>query len=406
MPASLSMETLDDLPPESTGDSEDKINILLVDDQPGKLLSHEAILSELGENIIKATNGREALECLLRQDFAVILLDVNMPDIDGFQMAELIRQRPRFEKTPIIFITGYNTTDIDKLKGYALGAVDYLYLPIIPEVLKAKVSVFVALARQTLIIKRQAEHLAQHNESQAQQLQVIQKLNEELREANRELEAFSYTISHDLRAPLRALKGYTDVLLEEYAAKLETPAQEALQSLRRAAIRMDLLTRDLLNYTRVVRQTIELEPVRIEDAVNEILSLNPALRPPAAEIVLGQKLLPVRAHSTLLSQCLANLLDNAVKFARPGSLPEVRVQTEQVNGSVRVWIEDNGLGIDPAYHDKIFGIFERVGDVKKHEGTGIGLAIVARAVQKMGGTCGVESSLGQGSRFWIELEPA
>ncbi len=123
------------------------VNILLVDDQPGKLLAHEAILSELGQRIIKARTGVEALGHLLRYDFAVILLDVNMPNMDGFETAALIRQRPRFEKTPIIFVTGYNTTDLDRLKGYELGAVDYLFLPVVPQVLKAKVSVFVELAR-------------------------------------------------------------------------------------------------------------------------------------------------------------------------------------------------------------------------------------------------------------------
>ena len=131
--------------------SAEKVNILLVDDQPGKLLAHESVLAELGQNIVKAATGREALQCLLRQDFAVILLDVNMPDMDGFETAELIRWRPRFEKTPIIFLTAYNTTDLDRLKGYSLGAVDYLFLPVIPEVLKAKVTVFVG-APLTLMV--------------------------------------------------------------------------------------------------------------------------------------------------------------------------------------------------------------------------------------------------------------
>ncbi|PYV33529.1 MAG: hypothetical protein DMG09_22225 [Acidobacteria bacterium] len=383
--------------------SAEKVNILLVDDQPGKLLAHESVLAELGQNIVKAANGREALQCLLRQDFAVILLDVNMPDMDGFETAELIRWRPRFEKTPIIFLTAYNTTDLDRLKGYSLGAVDYLFLPVIPEVLKAKVTVFVELARQKRLIQRQAENLALHNQEQTRQLEMIQKLNEDLQEANRELEAFSYTVSHDLRAPLRALKGYTDILLEDYGPKLEATAKEYLSNLERAVVRMDALTRDLLSYSRIVRQQIELEPVCVDAVCREVTAMNPALQPPNTEMVVPPDLLPVRAHPTLLGQCLANLLDNAAKFVAPGVTPRIHIRTEPRGDRVRIWVEDNGVGIDPAHHQKIFGIFERVGNLKTNQGTGIGLAIVARAAQRMGGICGVESSVGNGSRFWIEL---
>jgi len=386
--------------------SAEKVNILLVDDQPGKLLAHESVLAELGQNIVKAATGREALQCLLRQDFAVILLDVNMPDMDGFETAELIRWRPRFEKTPIIFLTAYNTTDLDRLKGYSLGAVDYLFLPVIPEVLKAKVTVFVELARQKRLIQRQAENLALHNQEQTRQLEMIQKLNEDLQEANRELEAFSYTVSHDLRAPLRALKGYTDILLEDYGPKLEATAKEYLSNLERAVVRMDALTRDLLSYSRIVRQQIELEPVCVDAVCREVTAMNPALQPPNTEMVVPPDLLPVRAHPTLLGQCLANLLDNAAKFVAPGVTPRIHIRTEPRGDRVRIWVEDNGVGIDPAHHQKIFGIFERVGNLKTNQGTGIGLAIVARAAQRMGGICGVESSVGNGSRFWIELAGA
>ena len=236
-----------------------QVNNLLVDDQPGKLVAHEAILSELGQRIIKARNGMEALGQLLRHDFAVILLDVNMPNLDGFETASLIRQRPRYEKTPIIFITGYNTTDLDRLKGYELGAVDYLFLPVVPQVLKAKVTAFVELARQTQIIRSQAADLAAHNRRQAQQLEVIQKLNVELKEANAELEAFSYTVSHDLRAPLRSLTGYVNVLMEDYGSRLDEKGRGHLQALYRAANRMDCLTRDLLAYGRVAREAVQLE---------------------------------------------------------------------------------------------------------------------------------------------------
>lgn len=382
------------------------MNILLVDDQPGKLTAHESILTALGENIVRASSGSEALQCLLRQDFAVILLDVNMPGMDGFETAELIRQRPRYEKTPIIFITGYNTTDIDRLKGYRLGAVDYLFLPVIPEVLKAKVSVFVELARQTQIITRQAEHLAFNNREQTRQLEMIQKLNESLREANRELQAFSYTVSHDLRAPLRSIRGLADILLEDYGAQMDATANGYVRGIRGATVHLDRLTNDLLSYTRISREEIQLEPVAIDALLKEVLSLMSPGKASALQMDIGPNLLPVLATPTLLGQCLSNLISNAVKFVAAGTIPRVQIRTESRGDRVRIWVEDNGVGIDPAYHGKIFGLFERAGNVRDHDGTGVGLAIVARASQRMGGSCGVESSLGSGSRFWIELPAA
>jgi hypothetical protein len=382
------------------------INILLVDDQPGKLLAHEAILSELGQRIIKARNGVEALAHLLRHDFAVILLDVNMPNMDGFETAALIRQRPRFEKTPIIFITGYNTTDLDRLKGYELGAVDYLFLPVVPQVLKAKVSAFVELARQTQIIKSQAADLIAHNKRQAEQLEVIQKLNDELKDANTELEAFSYTVSHDLRAPLRSLNGYVSVLMEDYGERLDEEGRGHLQALYRAANRMDCLTRDLLAYGRVAREAVRLEPVRLQSALEEIVSFVSSAQAKQSKITVQAGEVEILGNRFLLEQCMINLISNATKFVRAGATPEVCVRAESKDGHVRLWVEDNGIGIDPNYHRKIFSIFERVGDLQKYEGTGIGLAIVNRAVQRMGGTCGVISAPGQGSRFWVDLPPA
>src|SRR5436190_9410430 len=378
--------------------TEQKVNILLVDDQPGKLIAHEAVLQELGENIIKATSGRDALECLLKDDFAVILLDVNMPGMDGFETAELIRQRPRFEKTPIIFVTGYNTSDIDRLKGYRLGAVDYMFLPVIAEVLKAKVLVFVELARQTALIKRQAEHLAFHNQEQARKLEVIQKLNEELREANEQLETFSYSVSHDLRAPLRSLQGFSEVLLEDYADKLDEEARLYLQRIKSATLQMEQLTRDLLQYCRVAREDMTPQAVEVNALIKDVMAMNNFVLPSSAHFVIRDGMARVLANPTLLSQCLSNLLQNAFKFATPNVPPRVEVWTERQASRVRIHVQDNGIGIDPAHHQKIFGIFERVGNVKEHDGTGIGLAIVARAVQRMGGQCGVDSKLGAGSR--------
>lgn len=393
-------------PSRSTLLGREVVNILLVDDQPGKLLAHEAILSETGQRIVKARSGEEALEQLLKQDFAVILLDVNMPTMDGFETAALIRQRPRFEKTPIIFITAYSTNDIDRLKGYELGAVDYLFLPVVPQVLKAKVSVFVELARQTMIIKSQADDLAVHNSRQAQQLDVIQKLNCELKEANAELEAFSYTVSHDLRAPLRSLTGYIRVLLEDYGHRLDSDGHGHLQALDRAARRMDCLTRDLLAYARVAREAVKLEPLELRPVIEDAVAFTGANTVAGAQITVQPTLPDVMGNRFLLEQCLSNLIGNAAKFVAPGKAPEIDIRAENRSSHVRIYVRDHGIGIDPNYHHKIFSIFERVGDMQKYEGTGIGLAIVNRAVQRMGGSCGLDSQPGQGSCFWVDLQAA
>jgi two-component system, sensor histidine kinase and response regulator len=386
--------------------SRETVNILLVDDQPDQLAAHESILSELGQRIIKARTGVEALGYLLRHDFAVILLDVDMPGMDGLETASLIREQPRFEKTPIIFISRHDTREQDLLKGYEHGAVDYLFPPVVPQVLKAKVAVFVELARQRQIIQRQANDLVDHNHRQAEQLEVIQKLNDELTSANAELEAFSYSVSHDLRAPLRSISGYVGVLMEDYGPKLDETGRSHLVALDRAAKRMDALTRGLLAYGRVARESISLEQIALGPLLEAVIAHNGIGSKHPANIVIEPDLADVFGNQFLLEQCLSNLLNNAVKFVSPGVLPEIRIRTERNGEYVRLWIEDNGIGISANCHKRIFSMFERVGDVGHYEGTGIGLAIVQRAVQRMGGTCGVESALGQGSRFWVDLMPA
>ena len=172
--------------------TQDRVNILMVDDQPGKLLSYEAILSELGENLIKASSGREALEHLLKTDVAVVLMDVSMPEIDGFQLADMIRQHPRFQKTAIIFISAVHLTDLDRLKGYERGAVDYISVPVIPDLLRAKVSIFSELHRKRKQLEQLNQQLEQSVEERTRELQEsesqVRSLNRELRQRMAELE--------------------------------------------------------------------------------------------------------------------------------------------------------------------------------------------------------------------------
>ena len=183
--------------PSDTPKALDRVNILMVDDQPGKLLTYEAVLSELGENLIKATSAKEALEKLLKVDVAVVLMDVSMPEIDGFELAEIIRQHPRFQKTAIIFISAVHLTDLDRLKGYQHGAVDYLSVPVVPEVLRAKVKVFTELHRKNQQLERLNSELEQRVAERTSELQQkaadLHKLNRELAQRNQELDAIVQT---------------------------------------------------------------------------------------------------------------------------------------------------------------------------------------------------------------------
>jgi signal transduction histidine kinase len=248
-----------------------------------------------------------------------------------------------------------------------------------------------------------------------------------LHESIAQLESFSYTVAHDLRAPIRSLTGFTEVLIADYAATIPEEGRDLLERLRRASFRLDALTRDLLHFSRIARQDVDLEAVELTELVEDIVSVTPALQ--QGVLTVQSPLGEVLAQRTLLQQCLSNLFDNALKFARPGVAGAITVRTETryepapstisnaakpfqsstaaaatlSGGRRRIWVEDNGIGIPSSAHQKIFGIFERLPGPTQVEGTGIGLAIVARATEQMGGACGVESVPGEGSRFWLEF---
>jgi PAS domain S-box-containing protein len=227
-----------------------------------------------------------------------------------------------------------------------------------------------------------------------------------LREAVTQMEEFSYSVSHDLRAPLRAMSGYAEALAQDYGDKLDEIAHGYLEKIRRSSQRMDRLTQDVLIYSRVARAQMNLEPMHLEPLVKDVIHQYSHLQSPAAHIEISSPLLDVLGHETTFGQCIANLLSNAVKFVQPGAKPHVHIWTERVGNNVRVWFEDNGIGIKPEHQERIFQLFERIHEEGKYEGTGIGLSIVRKAVEKMGGKVGVVSDGQNGARFWIELREA
>lgn len=236
--------------------------------------------------------------------------------------------------------------------------------------------------------------------------QRVQERTQSLREAITQMEEFSYTVSHDLRAPLRAMNTYAQALVEDYGPQLDDTARHYLERIQRSSQRMEKLTHDVLTYSRLARADVTLAPVDLDALLRDMIYQYAEFQPPHAEIKVKRPLHDVLGHEVSLGQCIANLLTNAVKFVAPDVKPKIRIHTELTGDAVRLWIVDNGIGIDPQYQARLFQVFERLHDRQHYEGTGIGLAIVRKAVDKMGGRCGVESDGSNGSRFWIELQHA
>jgi PAS domain S-box-containing protein len=259
----------------------------------------------------------------------------------------------------------------------------------------------VLITDNDITVQKEAEELMR---SEAKRLDaLVAQRTVTLRETIGELEAFSYSVSHDMRAPLRAMQGYAQALLSDYSDVLDAQAKHYLDRMFRAANRLDLLIQDVLAYSRVAKGEIQLQPVDLERLIDDITSTNPEFQEPKAKVLIRKPLHQVLGHEAYLTQCLTNLLDNAVKFVPAGVVPEVRFYSERIDGRVRLWCEDNGIGIDPTHHERIFQIFGQVHSEKKYGGTGIGLAIVRKAVQRMNGEVGVDSSEKKGSRFWLTL---
>jgi PAS domain S-box-containing protein len=227
-----------------------------------------------------------------------------------------------------------------------------------------------------------------------------------LRESNAELEAFSYSLAHDMGAPLRAIRNFTQMVVEDCAEKLGPENTELLKKVLSASNRMGRLMQDVLAFSRISRKDLESKVVDVENLVLDIVLEWPELQPPRAEVQLESPLQPVVGQEASLTQCLTNLLGNAVKFVAPGVTPKVRIYSEPRDDQVRLWVEDNGIGIAPDLQQTIFEAFRRIHNTEDYSGSDLGVAIVRKAVERMGGTVGVESAVGQGSKFWIQLPRA
>ena len=249
-----------------------------------------------------------------------------------------------------------------------------------------------------------ASKIAQDITERKRAEEEVRRVNRDLAAVNAELESFSYSVSHDLRAPLRAMQGFAQALLEDYADRLDSVAQDYAQRIVGATRRMDTLTQDLLAYSRLSNADLHLRPVCLASIVaGAQAQLKDSLQERKAQLTVEEPLPQVVGHSATLVQVAVNLLANAAKFVAPGVQPQVRVWAEERGQRIRLWVGDNGIGIESEHQDRIFRVFERLHGIETYPGTGIGLAIVRKGVERMGGLVGVESELSRGSRFWIEL---
>lgn len=393
------------------------VKILLVDDQPENLLSASAVLGTLGQEVVTAQSGREALLYLLDQDFAVIVLDIMMPDMDGFETAAFIRQRERSRHTPIIFLTALGRTEDHIRHGYDLGAVDYMTKPFIPEFLRAKVSVFVELHRKRQLLQQQSELLERRNRELQEAVERSRKAEEEIKalnahlerrleqlnEANHELETFSYSVSHDLRGPLTRMAGFSRALLEGHAAQLDARGMLFLQRIDDGARRMCDLVDDLLQFSRLAR--IEMNEGHVDlSAIVRSIAAELNAREPDRCVEFGiAGAVHVRGDATLLRAALLNLLENAWKFT--GKRPKATIEfgTEPAGDGPVYFIRDDGAGFDMADAGRLFQPFQRLHKDTDFEGTGIGLATVDRIVRRHGGRIWAKGGVDRGATFYFTL---
>jgi signal transduction histidine kinase len=383
--------------------SDDRVNILLVDDQPANLIALEAMLQGLGQNLIKAESGREALRWLLTHEFAVILLDVKMPEMDGFETAELIRQRDKSRHTPILFLTAGDSTQTQAVRGYAVGAVDYLVKPVVPEFVRSKVAVFVELAKKNDLLRRQAKLLAESEQAAVELAETRAELVRDLEHKNRELESFSYAVSHDLRAPLRRIDSFSRAVLESQGDRLDEAGQRFLSRVREASQHMAQLIDDVLHLSRVTRADLRDLEVDLSSIASLILT---RLQESEPERKLEAKVRPgvlVAGDSQLLKIAMENLLENAWKFT--AKEPESRIEfgMMQVGGEATYFVRDNGVGFDMTYTDRLFGPFQRLHPQGEFPGNGIGLATVQRIIHRHGGRVWAEGLVGQGATFYFTM---
>jgi signal transduction histidine kinase len=398
------------------------IKILLVDDDPKNLTVLETVLDHPGYRLVRASSGDEALLALIDQEFALLILDIQMPGMTGFELAQIIKQRKKTAHVPIIFLTAYYNEDAHVLEGYDTGAVDYLYKPVNPVVLRSKVSVFADLYRKNRevaaansVLRDEVERRRRIEEQLRELNQTLEDRVEErtrelrehtarLRRANEGLEEFAYAASHDLHEPLRNIALCTELLDKRYRAHLNEEAARFLETISEGAHRMMQLISGLLEYAHADYVDDPIPQSDAEAALAQVLkNLDPCVQESRATIT-HDRLPSIPIQTIHLEQLLQNLIGNALKYKKDGRPPRVHVSAIQAEAQWRFSIADNGIGIEPEYHERVFGLFKRLHSARgEYAGVGMGLAICRRIVERYGGRIWLHSEVGQGATFYFTI---
>ncbi|MDQ1166065.1 MULTISPECIES: sensor histidine kinase [unclassified Flavobacterium] len=400
------------------------VKILIVDDKKENLLSLQVILAGQGYEFVEASSGKDALRILLKnQDFAIILMDVQMPLMDGFETAELIRQSDKLKHVPIIFLTANMDTSDYIFKGYQSGAVDYMIKPLSSEILKAKVLVFTELYKKNKELQLKEEETAalnhkivKANEKLAQQYAAIEKYATELKQKNAELDAFTQISSHDLQEPLRKIQTFSNMILTKEYSNLSEDGKSKFDRILYAANRMRNLINDLLVFSQAsttehIYEHTDLSVI-IEN-VKEALSENIKDKKAVITTELHGKIYII---PFLFVQLLENLTNNALKFSQKDIPLTIEIKSRMLSGQeleneklqpeqnyCHIAFKDNGIGFDSQHSEKIFGVFQRLHSRDDYDGTGIGLAIVKKIVDNHNGIITATGKHMEGATFHIYI---
>jgi len=406
-----------------------RVKILLVDDRENNLMSMESILWQDGYKIVRANSGKEALKILLKDfDFTLILMDVEMPDLNGFDTATMIYQREKLKHIPIIFITAHSYGDDNLFKGYRAGAVDYIYKPIQPNLLRAKVMVFAELYRKNHQLMSQEQKLIAINKNLEIEIkdriaseEKVKELNKklldnisQLESTNRELDRFAFMASHDLQEPIRKIRIFSNRINEKFADAVGEEGRLYIDKMQAACERMQNLITDILAFSKIEVTKDSLVYSDIGALLNDVITeMDHRIQEKKATVKVD-KLPHLHVNPVLIKSLFQNLISNSLKYSQKDVDPVISITTK-IDASVkgpdsiavkkywRIYVQDNGIGFEQQYAEQIFTMFTRLHIGSEYAGTGIGLAICKKIVEEHQGYISAKSVVNKGTLFVISL---